>query len=114
MVREVDSGWKTTNQCLNKLIPSGVWRGNRRNAELHGRDPSVRQEKTFACRPYCIERGRSPEFLYLAVLRGLLVVFSRAAQTIAWIWMSRRGASFVLFSALQLKTEPRLPETLPR
>lgn len=82
----VDSG-KKQRSMFKQLIPSGVWK------EIEETQNSVEIQvfdRRGVC-PYCIERGRSPEFLYLAMLRGLLVVFSRAAQTIAWIWMSRRA-----------------------
>lgn len=76
--------WKKQRSMFKQLIPSGVWKGieeTQSSVEIQVFD------RRGVC-PYCIERGRSPEFLYLAIL---LVVFSRAAQTIAWIWMSRRA-----------------------
>lgn len=88
-IHRVDSG-KTTNQCLNKLIPSGVWE------EIEETQSSV-EIQVFDRRNVCMspllyrKRTQPSEFLYLAILRELLVVFSRAAQTIAWIWMSRRA-----------------------
>lgn len=88
-IHRVDSR-KTTNQCLNKLIPSGVWE------EIEETQSSV-EIQVFDRRNVCMspllyrKRTQPSEFLYLAILRELLVVFSRAAQTIAWIWMSRRA-----------------------
>ena len=61
--------------------------GKPRKRRVLAKGPSVRQKRGWR---YCVKRALKHAFLYLGVL-GRLFVFSRVAQTIAWIWMSRRA-----------------------